>query len=106
MDVRPTRSPTSFIASRFFAPRAWKEREAASSAYHDFADLDDRGLVGIVWNVCHDLLGMRPKTSLECLDRVAEDVTHSDIRRRSAGCSTRKALVNSVGLASITHASF
>src|SRR5260370_39460943 len=49
---------------------------------------------------------MRPKTSLECVDRVAEDVTHSDIRRRSAGCSTRKALVNSVGLASIPHARF
>jgi len=76
------------------------------SAYDDFTDLDDRRLIGIVWDVCHDLFGMRPKTSLECVDRVAEDVTHSDIRRRSAGCSTRKALVNSVGLASIPHASF
>src|SRR5229473_7798998 len=105
MDVRPTRSPTSFIASRFFAPRAWKEREAASSAYHDFADLDDRGLVGIVWNVCHDLLGMRPKTSLECLDRVAEDVTHSDISCGSSGRSTREAFVYSIVLASTIHAS-
>ena len=75
---------------------ARKSREAVLSAYDDFTDLDDRGLVGIVWDVCHDLLGMRPKTSLECLDGVAEDVTHSDIRRRSAGCSARKSLVNSV----------
>src|SRR5258706_13254 len=53
-----------------------------SSAYDDFTDLDDRRLIGIVRDVCHDLFGMRPKTSLECVDRVAEEVTHSDIRRR------------------------
>jgi hypothetical protein len=81
-------------------------QEAASSAYDDFADLDDRGLVGIVCDVCHDLRGMRPETSLERLDRVAEDVTHSDIRRGSAGRSTRKTLVHGIGLARIAHASF
>jgi hypothetical protein len=69
------------------------------SAYDDFTDLDDRGLVGIVWDVCHDLFGMRPETSLERLDRVAEDMTHSDICRRSAGCSARKALVHRIELA-------
>jgi len=30
----------------------------AASAYDDFTDLDDRGVIGIVWDVCHDLLGM------------------------------------------------
>jgi hypothetical protein len=41
-------------------------RLTASSAYYDFTDLNDRGLVGIVWDVRHDFLGVRPKTSLEC----------------------------------------
>ena len=64
-------------------------RLTASSAYYDFTELNDRGLVGIVWDVSHDLLGMRSKTSLECVDGVTEDVTHSDIRRGSSGRSTR-----------------
>src|SRR5436190_2227741 len=42
---------------------------AGLSAYDDFTDLDHRGLVGIVRDVGHDLLGMRPKTGLERLDR-------------------------------------
>src|ERR1700730_6309861 len=81
-------------------------RLAASSAYYDFTDLDDRGLVGIVWDVSHDLFGMRPKTSLECLDRFAENVAHSDIRRGSSRRSTREATVYSIVLASTIHASF
>jgi hypothetical protein len=68
-------------------------RLAASSAYYDFTDLDDRGLVGIVWDVSHYLCGMRPKTSMECLDRFAEDVARSDIRRGSSRRSTREAPV-------------
>src|SRR5207244_649584 len=49
-------------------------KRSASSADDDLTDLDDRGLVGIVWDVLHDLLRMRPKSGLECLDRVTEDV--------------------------------
>jgi hypothetical protein len=79
---------------------------AALLAYNDFTDLDNRGLVGIVWDVCHDLLGMRPKASLECLDRVAEDMTHSDICRGSTRCSTRKAFIHSIVLAGFTQPSF
>src|SRR3954454_10898455 len=74
------------------------------SADDDFADLDDRGLVGIVRDVGHDLLGMRAKAGLEGLDRVAEDVTHSDIGGGCAGYATGHALVDRVGLARITHA--
>ena len=83
--------------------RSW---EVGLSANDDFTDLDDRRLIGIVWDVRHNLLGMRPKTGLEGFDRVAEDVAHSDICRGSAGRSTGQTLVNRVGLASITHASF
>ena len=57
----------------------------APSADDDFTDLDHRAQIGIVRNVAHDLLGMRAKPGLEGLDRVAEDVTHSDIGRGRAG---------------------
>jgi len=76
------------------------------SADDDFADLDHRGLVGIVRDISHDLLGMRPEAGLEGLDRVTEDVTHSDIGCGSPGCATGHALVDRVGLARIAHAGF
>src|SRR5215213_3748442 len=76
------------------------------SADDDFADLDDRGLVGIVGDICHDLGGMRPKAGLEGFDRIAENVTHADIGRGSAGGCTGHALVDRVGLTGITHAGF
>jgi hypothetical protein len=37
-------------------------------AYDDFADLDDRILVGIVRDVRQDLLRVRSKATLKCLD--------------------------------------
>jgi hypothetical protein len=78
----------------------------APSADDDFTDLDHRAQIGIVRNVAHDLLGMRAEPGLEGLDRVAEDVTHSDIGRGRAGGSAGKALVHGVGLARVTHAGF
>src|SRR5260221_19422 len=80
-------------------------RETASSADHDFADLNHRGQVGIVRDISHDLLHVWPKAGLECLGGIAKDVTHCDIGRGSAGSSTGKALVHGVGLASIAETS-
>src|SRR5690349_12834687 len=80
--------------------------EATLSAYDDFTDLDDRRLVGVVRDIRHDLLGVRPEAGLEGFDRVAEDMTHSDIGGGCAGCAAGHALVDRVGLAGIAHARF
>src|SRR5262249_16848799 len=76
----------------------------ALSTDNDFADLDHRAYVGIVCNVGHDLLGVRPEAGLERLNRVTKDVAHSHIGCGSSGCSARKSFVDGVILAGIAHA--
>ena len=38
------------------------------STHDDFADLNDRSLVGVVWNVSHDLLRVWTEPSLKSLN--------------------------------------
>src|ERR1700712_4435868 len=79
------------------APRLLQTMTASpASADDDFADLHDRRDVGIVLDVAHDLLGVRPEAGLERLDRVGEDMTHADIGRRRAGGAAAEALVDGV----------
>src|SRR5882757_1649632 len=78
----------------------------ASFTYNDFADLHDRRDIGVVLNITHDLLRMRPETGLEGFDGVGEDVTHANIGRGSAGCSASKTFVDGVVLASVAHTRF
>src|SRR4029453_15170782 len=73
----------------------------ASSAHDDFADLDHRSLVSVVWDIPHDLLRVRPKAGLKGLDRIAEDVAHANVCRWCSRGSTSEALVNCVVLAGI-----
>src|SRR3954454_12988475 len=78
----------------------------AASAHDDFTDLDDRRLVGVLWDVRHNLRSVSPKTGLEFLNRLAENVAHPDVRSGSAGRSARKALVHGVVLARFTQSIF
>src|SRR5450631_1110944 len=70
----------------------------------DFADLDHRRQIGVVLDVGHDLLCIRPEAGLERLDALAVDVAHADIGRRRSGRCTRQTLVDRVGLAVLAHA--
>ena len=56
-------------------------RSPAGSADDDFADLDDGSQIGVVRNVCHDLIRMRTESCLEGLDGIAENVAHADVGR-------------------------
>src|SRR4051812_30413353 len=78
----------------------------AASAHDDFTDLDDRRLVGVLWDVRHNLRSVSPKTGLEFLNRLAENVAHPHVRSGSAGRSARKALVHGVVLARFTQSIF
>jgi hypothetical protein len=70
---------------------------------NDFTDLNDRGLVGVIYNVSHDLLRVWPEASLKGLNGVAEDVAHAHVRGRCARRSAGKAFVNRVILAAVAH---
>src|SRR3954453_6186065 len=78
----------------------------AGSAHDDFTDLNDRRLVGVLWDICHNLRSVSAKTGLEFLNRLAENVAHPDVRSGSAGRSARKALVHGVVLARFTQSIF
>src|SRR3954468_9237931 len=78
----------------------------AASAHDDFTDLDDRRLVGVLWDVRHNFRSVSPKTGLEFLNRLAENVAHPHVRSGSAGRSARKALVHGVVLARFTQSIF
>src|SRR3954454_7057152 len=78
----------------------------AASAHDDFTDLNDRRLVGVLWDICHNLRSVSAKTGLEFLNRLAENVAHPDVRSGSAGRSARKALVHGVVLARFTQSIF
>src|SRR4029077_10078732 len=73
----------------------------STSGHYDFTDLNDRSLVSVVRDVRHNLLRVRSKTGLKGFDRVAEDVAHSNVCRRSIRRSTSEPLVDRVVLAGI-----
>src|SRR5262245_14783716 len=98
--------PPLRINGYWSSPHSSMGREIKLLAHDDFADLYDRCLVGVVRDVRHNLLCVGSKTSLKRFHRIAEDVAHSNICCRSAGCSTCEALINGIILAASTHPGF
>src|SRR3954452_3358422 len=87
------------VVMRWSGHRALRAARTLCSADHHLADLNHRGLVGVVRYVGHDLFRMRPETRLKTLHGIAEDMAHAHVSCRGAGRATGEALVNGVVLA-------
>src|SRR5262249_40037085 len=72
----------------------------------DFADLYHRRDIGVIGYVAQDLVRMRSEASLKTLHRIAENMTHADIRCRAIRCTSRKTAVNRIVSAFVSHAGF
>src|SRR5262245_6694580 len=88
--------PKASQRSVYGMPQRKGLRHASGPLDDDLADLEDRGQVGVVRNVAHNLLRVRPEGRLESLDGRAEDVAHADIGRGCAGCAAGQPLVHGV----------
>src|SRR5262245_51139626 len=84
--------------------RATGRSSWSGSLHHHFAYLKYGGQVGVVRNVGHDLLCVRPEGCLKRLDGITEDVAHANVGRRGTGCAAGKPFVNGVVKTRVTQA--
>src|SRR4051812_17224421 len=108
MPASPPRTTRTGSRSRLSAKeKSTCERRAdrvrLAMADNDLAYLNDRGEIGVVGDVGHDLFCVRAKAGLKAFHRVTEDMAHAHVGSRTAGLATGEAFVDGVIQAGIAH---